>query len=273
MLADEIRSATRRAPGQVSVVVQDAGGVVLDLDGGRVVPAASTIKVLLLVCALGRVADGRADLAGPVALPPERVGGAGALQLLPSVRQLTLAELLLLMVTLSDNDATNAVIDLVGQRDVAARAGELGLADTVLRRRMMDLAARDAGRDNLTSARDLARLMSLLRRGEALPAAQTAFALEALAKQQDRDGLPAALPAGFWCGNKTGELHGIRHDVALRERDGRWASVAVTATGLAEGDVDRGAEVRPTYAAVGEAVATWLTGTGRTGGRPGPRRP
>ena len=263
----------RRAPGRVSVVVQDAGGVVLDHDGGRVVPAASTIKVLLLVCALRRVADGRSRLAEMVSLPQERVGGAGPLQMLPSVRQLTLGELLHLMVTLSDNDATNAVIEVVGDAEVASCAQELGLSDTRLQRRMMDLAARAAGRENLTTARDLARLMVALRSGDALPEAQTAVALQVLGAQQDREGLPAMLPPGVWCGNKTGELHGIRHDVALLERDGRWAAVAVTATGLEDGDVDRGVAVRLVCASVGEAVAGWLTGTGRRGDPQGPRRP
>ena len=273
MLGEEIRSTLRRAPGRVGVVVEDAEGLVLDVEGSRVVPAASTIKVLLLVCALGRVAEGLWGLDQPFTLSRERVGGAGALDMLPSVGELSLDELLHLMIALSDNDATNAVIDRLDAGEVAARAAALGLGNTCLQRRMMDQAAREAGRENLTSARDLARLMVLLRAGEALPPEQTAYALRVLARQQDRDGLPAALPPGVWCGNKTGELHGIRHDVALRERDGHWAAVAVTATDLDDGDVDRGAAVRPSCAAIGEAVSAWLSGTGRTGARPGPHRP
>ncbi|MGN6634718.1 MAG: serine hydrolase, partial [Oryzihumus sp.] len=62
MLSEEIRSIIRRAPGRLGVVVQDPSGVLVDLGGGRVVPAASTIKVLVLVAALRRVADGRSRL-------------------------------------------------------------------------------------------------------------------------------------------------------------------------------------------------------------------
>ena len=276
MLVEEIRSLIRRAPGVLSVVVQDDSGVVVDLDGGRVVPAASTIKVLLLVAALRRVAQRRSRLGDVLTLPApaDRVGGSGPLQALASVAELPLGEVLELMVTLSDNDATNVVVDLVGLPEVEALAAELGLPDTSLQRRLMDFAAREAGRENLTTARDLAALMARLRQGGALPAEQARAALAVLGRQQLRDGLPALLPPGTWCGNKTGELPGIRHDVGLLERDGRWAAVAVTATDLGDGPVDRGAAVWPTVAAVGAAVAGWLSsGTGRTGVLPGPRRP
>ena len=162
MLAEEIRSIIRRAPGRLGVVVQDPSGVLVDLGGDRVVPAASTIKVLVLVAALRRVADGRSRMGDLLDLPApaDRVGGSGPLQALGSVTRLRLGELLELMVTLSDNDATNVVLDLVGPDDLATVAAGLGLADTRLQRRMMDFAARDTGRENLTSARDLATLMA-----------------------------------------------------------------------------------------------------------------
>jgi beta-lactamase class A len=276
VLAEEIRSIIRRAPGTLGVVVQDPSGVVVDLGGERVVPSASTIKVLVLVAALRRVADGRSRLGDLLDLPApaDRVGGSGPLLALGSVTRLRLGELLELMVTLSDNDATNVVLDLVDRDEPAMVAAELGLADTRLQRRMMDFAARDAGRENLTSARDLAALVAALRRGEALPPEQTREALEVLGRQQQRDGLPALLPPGVVCGNKTGELPGIRHDVGLLERDGRWAAVAVTATGLGDGPVDHGSVAWPSIAAVGAVVGAWLSsGTGRTGAPPGPRRP
>ncbi|MGN6636875.1 MAG: serine hydrolase, partial [Oryzihumus sp.] len=165
-------------------------------------------------------------------------------------------------------------LDLVGPDEPATVAAGLGLADTCLQRRMMDFAARDAGRENVTSARDLATLMAALRRGEALPPEQTRDALEVLGRQQLRDGLPALLPPAVTCGNKTGELPGIRHDVGLLECDGHWAAVAATSTGLGDGPVDHGSVAWPSIAAVGAAVGAWLSsGTGRRGALPGPRRP
>ena len=122
-----------------------ADGLIVEVDGGRVVPAASTIKVPILVTALERVADGTSRLQEPVHIGADRVGGSGALSLVPSVTELPLIEALRLMIALSDNDATNAVIALVGFEAVGRTCRRLGLADTRLQRNLMDYAARDAG--------------------------------------------------------------------------------------------------------------------------------
>lgn len=259
-LRTTIRDLAVAAPGEVSVVVVGPGAVIVDLDGGRVVPAASTIKVPLLVTALERVAHGHWSLTDPVPIGPDRVGGSGALSLMPSVDELPLVEVLRLMIALSDNDATNAVIAMVGPEAVDHTCRRLGLAQTRLRRKLMDFVAMEAGLDNVTSARDLAQLMARLRLREALPEAETALSLGLLAEQQLLDGLPALLPAMLWHANKTGELPGIRHDMALIEHEGRWAAVAVTATGLTDpaAGVDRGSTVIPAFANIGAAVGSWL---------------
>ena len=259
-LRSEIVTLAAEAPGDLSVVVVGADGLIVDLDGGRVVPAASTIKVPILVTALEQVAGGVARLADTIHIGADRVGGSGALSLVPSVTELPLIEALRLMIALSDNDATNAVIALVGLEAVGQTCRRLGLTHTQLQRTLMDHAARDAGLDNVTCARDLVQVMTRLRVGEALPAAETRVALDLLAEQQFLDGLPALLPERVSHANKTGELTGVRHDMALVEHDGRWAGVAVTATGLlgsADG-VDRGSTVLPTFANIGAAVGNWL---------------
>jgi len=261
-LRSEIQALVAAAPGEVTVAVVGADGQIVDVDGGRVVPAASMIKVPILITALERVAEGGVRLAEPIPIGPDRVGGSGALSLLPSVTELPLIEMLRLMIALSDNDATNAVIGLTGLEAVDQTCRRLGLAQTHLRRMLMDFASSDAGIDNVTCARDLAQVMAGLRGREALPEAETVVALDLLAEQQSLDGLPALLPEGVWHANKTGELSGARHDMALVEHAGRWAAVAVTATGLMGpgGGVDRGSTVLPTFANIGNAVWNWLRG-------------
>ncbi len=263
-LRSEIRDLAEAAPGELSVVVVVAGGVILDVDGGRVVPAASTIKVPIMVSALERVAAGHSRLLDPIQIGADRVGGSGPLSLLPSVTDLPLIEVLRLMIALSDNDATNAVIALVGLESVNQTCRRIGLGQTRLRRQLMDFTAIAAGIDNVTSAGDLAQLMASLRAREALPEAETVVALELLAEQQFLDGLPALLPEPMWHANKTGELPGVRHDMALVEHEGRWVAAAVTATGLISpnGEVDRGSTVLPTFANIGAAVGSWLVDGG-----------
>ena len=97
---------------------------------GRVVPAASTIKVPILVAVLRLVARGELGLGDSMQLGDDRVGGSGPLAALASVTQLQVGELLELMITLSDNDATNALLDLVGLAEVDRLCAELGMGRT-----------------------------------------------------------------------------------------------------------------------------------------------
>lgn len=242
--------------------MRDAGGVVAGVDADREVPAASVIKVLLLVAVLDEVEAGRRSLDERVAVPRERVGGAGALALLPSVTDLSLDELARLMICQSDNDAANVVLGLLGDEVVADVARRVGLSATHVRRAFMDEQARAEGRENTTTAADMALLLARLRGGEVVPFAQVRYAFELLADQQLAVGLTALLPEGVLHGSKPGELRGIRHDVAVIETaDGAWASVAVLGTGMEDARYgqDYSVSVLPAFNAIGEAVLAYLT--------------
>lgn len=187
----------------------------------RAVPAASTIKVLVLIAALRAVQAGRFGLDEDVPLPApaDRLGGFGVLRELTSVRQMSLRDLLTLMIVISDNTATNAVIDLVGHPALKHCATDIGCIRTAVHRRLADHPP--AQPENLTCAADQARILHRLARAEALPADLTEYALEVLSRQQVRDRLPALLPDGASCWNKTGEQPGLRHDVGLIGSSGR----------------------------------------------------
>lgn len=266
-VASRLAALVAAAPAPVAVCVAADDGWGWEHDAHRVVPAASTAKVPVLLAVLRLVEEGRLGLDDPVALPPPaaRVGGAGALSLLPSVGRLPLVEALRIMVAISDNDASNAVIDHAGllsgvpgepADSVGAVLAAAGTRHTALRRRFMDAAAAAAGRENLTSAADLARLLVALREGRLLGPATTATALGLLREQQARDGLTSLLPPSVTVAAKPGDLPGVRTEVALMERDGRWVVVAAVADGLTHDGVDRGRSVLPTFALVGEAAAT-----------------
>ncbi|MEP6797524.1 MAG: serine hydrolase [Lapillicoccus sp.] len=257
---DRLRAVLGEAPGRIGCAVRLDDGRGFELDAHDAVPSASTIKVPILLAALRGCQEGRHALDEMVAIPApaERVGGSGPIQLLPSLHALPLREVLTLMIALSDNDATNMVIDLVGLDAIADVLAAVPTRETALRRRLMDLAAAGRGLQNLTSAADLTAILVALREGRLLDATHTGLALEILRTQQFLEGLAAYLPESIAVGSKSGEIFGMRGDVAWFERDGRWAVVAVLATGLAEGEVDRGTSVLPVFAAVGESVAALL---------------
>ncbi|MEP6632428.1 MAG: serine hydrolase [Lapillicoccus sp.] len=272
-LAAALAAVVAGAPAPIGVAVRGDDGFTWEHDAQRVVPSASTIKVSILVAVLRLVEEGRLHLDDRVALPPvgERVGGAGALSLLHSVTALPLVETLRLMVAVSDNDATNAIVDhagllprpagggrRAGHDPVGAVFATVPMPHTRFERRLMDLQAAAEGRDNRTCAADLADLLVALRKGRLLGADLTTLAVELLRAQPPREGLPAYLADDVLVASKPGDLRGVRTEVALLERRGRWAVVAVVAVGLVRGSADRGTAVLPIFAALGELTATLL---------------
>lgn len=265
-LAGGLADAVAGAPGRWGVAVVADDGWTWSHDPDRVASSASTIKVPILLGVLRLVEQGRLRLDDdvPLAPPDDRVGGSGPLRLMRATRALPLVEALHLMIALSDNDATNAVLayaDLLGTDTVGDLLARVPTAHTSLRRRMMDLDAEASGLRNETTAGDLAAILVALREGRLLGEAMTRTAIEILRTQQLRDGLPAYLPQEVEVGSKTGDLPGLRADLALLERGGRWVAVAVLADGLHTGEAggaDRGTAILPVFAQIGELAAELL---------------
>ncbi|HSE07457.1 MAG TPA: serine hydrolase [Nocardioidaceae bacterium] len=140
----------------------------------------------------------------------DRVGG-----------EATLRQLLRHAVVRSGNLATNLVLELVGPAEIAALIRDAGCTPaTVLPRGIEDAAAREAGLDNLVTARDLALIMCSVA-AATIATADTCRDIESvLAAQEHRDKIPAGLPASVHVANKTGWVTGIAHDVALVRPDG-----------------------------------------------------
>jgi beta-lactamase class A len=166
-------------------------------------------------------------------LPTRRAGGSGVVQALAGLVSLTIGDLLTLMVIVSDNAATNIIIELLGMDRINAFCIEQGLGGTVLRRRMMDTEAASQGLENTTTALDQAKLLDAVADGALLAEPLRTFALQALAAQQFTDALPSLLPDSVQVAHKTGELPGVRHDVGIiTAANGRRAVVSVLVTGL-----------------------------------------
>ncbi len=159
-------------------------------------PAYSTIKVLLAAAFWRMVAAGELDEAQPYCFEPGScVGGSGVLRGLRHAAELSLADVMHLALVVSDNDAANIIAGVVGLERVNELAAELGLTQTRMQRLMMDQAAVAAGRENFTSAGDLARLLEELREPRGARAARRRarprLAGAAGAPRRDRP-LPAA---------------------------------------------------------------------------------
>ncbi|BDP40542.1 serine hydrolase [Deinococcus aetherius] len=222
----ELRS--RGYVGEVGLLVTDlTGSELYALNSGCVFPAASTIKVPLLVQALQEAQSGRLDLRERVTVKAEdRVPGSGILHELGPGLNPTWEDVLTLMIVMSDNTATNLVIDRLGVDRVNGWIARQGMGGTHLvgglqlppgRRN----EAQRRGERNRTTARDQVTVLGRLVRGELLDPAHTSLALSILSRQHFRDLLARHVPRGedgeplYRVASKSGELTGVRHDVGV----------------------------------------------------------
>jgi beta-lactamase class A len=198
-------------------------------------PQASAIKLAVLYELFRQAEDGTITLDEVTRPPLPRVGGDGVLQWLSGEVRLTWRDLAVLMVTLSDNDASNRLIDRVGMAAVNRRLDELGLPHTRLRRRMMDLDAARRGDENVSTPAEMRRLMETVRSGTGLRP-ERARDLLAIASLPRTSAFRASLPEGAPVAFKTGELEGVRVAVVAVEVPGRPYVAAMSATYLRRDD-------------------------------------
>lgn len=174
--------------------------------------SASMIKVFILGYAMERVKDGALDLQEPVSLRNEdKVGGSGVLIGYPDGTELSILDLLRLMITESDNTATNIMIDRLGMDRINHYIAGQGYSESILQRKMMDFESAARGRDNYTSARDLGTFFTRLYHHQCVSPKYDTLMVEILKAQADDEAFPAALP-DVMIAHKTGELIGAYHD-------------------------------------------------------------
>jgi beta-lactamase class A len=148
------------------------------------------------------------------------------------------------MVTLSDNTATNVLIDRLGMPAVNARIQALGLASTKLRRHMMDTAAARRGDENVASPDDLVRLLQAMAgpHGAENDRERMAAAVDLLKLPKDSR-LRRGLPDGVAVADKPGELVGVRVDAGVVFAKNRpYAFVVMTTYLKAEPEGERAIE-------------------------------
>lgn len=149
-------------------------------------------------------------------------GGSGVLNKFTAPVSLSIRNIAILMIVLSDNTATNTLIDLVGLPAINATLKSLGLKDTRLQRKMMDQAASGRGDENISTPAEAAKLLQMLFKGEFIDKATSSEIISILKKNERENsrlaaGIPENVPVAF----KPGELNGVSTEwaiVLLKER-------------------------------------------------------
>ena len=211
-------------------------GELLEINGDRVFSAASVIKIPLALTLLELVEQGKYSLATEITIDDKnRVGGTGVIQNLNHKYVPTVGELITLAISVSDNVATNQMIDLVGGPEkVNAFCLRNGMIKTQLQRKMLDMEARKAGKDNWMTATEIGKFLEVIANtifGQDEKAKQRMMPLfKGMLMQQCRNKIPARIPAADFyslkedclppagevvIANKTGDLWTTQNDVAI----------------------------------------------------------
>ena len=210
-------SKAQKIDGTVGFVLQDLRkNFRRDWNAEEIFPAASVIKLTILWELFRRVERGELSLHKELELrETSKVGGFGILkEMHPGLRP-SLEDLATLMIVLSDNVATNMLIDLLGMDAINRSAAELGLHKTALRRKMMDGEAKARGLDNFTSPEDMAHLLWHYMESPDLSESSRNTMLNILLRQQCNNKLPLRMPQDAPLAHKTGDLPGTEHDAGI----------------------------------------------------------
>ncbi len=176
-------------------------------------PAASLAKVPILVEVARQVEFGAFSWDTRYPVPANTYADSTAVlaELSPDLRP-TVRDLAHLMIAISDNAASNVLLDLVGMEAVNETMQQLGLNETRIERHFNDILARSAGSENWTTAGDMALLFSLFY-ADVLPARNEM--LKMLLHQNDDSTTPAYWGEDIPYAHKTGRLTGIVHDAGI----------------------------------------------------------
>lgn len=211
-------AAVSRYPGRVSIVLRD-------LRSGRtwvhhpddLFPAASLIKVPIMIAAFYKMKDGQLSLDERLALSRRnRVGGSGSLKWRPDGARLAVRDLLVYMINESDNTATKMILERLGLGYVQQQFPRIGLLYTGIYEEGMSIKGGRVAHENYTTAREMTMLLEKIYKGEAVDKPSSELMMEILKRPKAVPSrLAKGLPAGWEIAHKTGLLRQACHDSAI----------------------------------------------------------
>ena len=210
----EIEKIISQMEGSVCINFYDLNkNNVFSINGDKKVLSASMIKLLILAELMKKISENKFSLSDTIMIADSmKTGGDGVLKELNTGHHFTLKELATLMIIVSDNQATNILIDFLGMENINFLGKELGLRETFLERRMMDAEASKNGYDNYTSADDISLLLKLIYQEKLINKETSQLMLDILLRQQQGQRLQRYLPPDIKIAHKCGDLDNLEND-------------------------------------------------------------
>jgi beta-lactamase class A len=236
-LDQRVRAELAQFKGKVKLFARNIDtGAVYESGGDDRVQTASTIKIAIMVEAFARVAEGKAKWTDELVLTKEKkVGGSGILQEFADGLRLTFRDGVSMMMIMSDNTATNLVIDVLTADAVNARMESLGLKETRLMRRVFGGGESVEGKKEenkrfglgRTTPHEMVTLLEKLERGEVISSAASKEMLDLMKREQGTNGIWREQ----WRlakATKSGALDALRSNIGILYHPRGRIAVAIT---------------------------------------------
>lgn len=238
-----VRAEINPFKGKVFVFARNLDtGETYTFNGDERVRTASTIKVAVMIEAFTRVAEGRAKWTDELVLTKAaRYGGSGVLPELADGLRLTLRDCVNLMMVVSDNTATNMVLDFLTTDAVNARMNSLGFKNTRIMRRIGGGGESREGKEpdnkrfglGATTPHEMVQILEKLERGEIVSKAASKEMIDLMKREQVR----YAIGRSVWdvpMASKYGALDRLRSCVAVVYAKSGRVAIAITVDDMPE---------------------------------------
>ncbi len=253
-----IQAAIQGFPGSVSLYATNLDtGFSYGLRADAPVPTASTIKLPIMVELFAEAKEGRLDWNQKLVLrDQDKVSGSGVLTELSPGDALPIRDLMHLMIVVSDNTATNLILDRIGGNAVNVRMAQLGLKQTAVMRKIMQAKlfpdpnakphpegltdeGKKPGNDRWGTGRscprDMVLILEKLYRGDLVSKAASGEMIGVLKRQHDHDGIGRDMKDTV-IASKSGALDHLRSDVAIVYSQHGPVAMAITVNNIKEVD-------------------------------------
>lgn len=251
-LDSRIRTQTKAFPANVWIYAKNLdSGAVYTLNGEERVRTASTIKLPVMIEVFAQVAEGKARFTDTITLrDADKVSGSGVVRELSDGVTLPVRDLVNLMIVVSDNTATNLILEKFGGDAVNARMESLGLQNTyVLRKIRGDANQLKAASGwtrfgsveenrkwgiGVTSPREMVLLLEKLEKGEIVSPEASKEMIAILKRQQYTEGIGRRI--AYKTASKSGSLDALRSDVGIVYTPRGRIAMAITVDGMKKTD-------------------------------------
>ena len=209
---------THESTGLIGVSVISPCGARWETQGDTRFPAASTVKIPIMIEIYRGIDRGEWAMDDTyIVRPADKSPGSGVLQHLHAGLQLSLGDLLYLMMSISDNTATNMLIDVAGMDHINTTMQDLGMAASTLGRPMRGRLAVEGEQENWATPNDYTAVVKAILDDQAASPASCQAMLTTLTLQQNHRRIGRFVPKSkdYRWGTKTGSNTGITNDVGF----------------------------------------------------------